>query len=414
MLKVGSLAQPARANARIARHLKRQQMTRTDQSLIQQLGITPYDLRQRQLLFQITERDSTILRKARPHIEPHIERLVATFYEGQLAIPDVAVLIGDAESLNRVARALRRYISEILTGVIDMDYVNSRLRIGLVHKRIGIEPKYYTSAVHALKTILIEGIYKLVPEAADPLAVEVSFKKFIFFDVSLVFDTYIHGLLDEIDSERKKTEQYARDLEEQVRIRTEQLEERSRTDALTGLLNVRHLTEILNRSLRASERRSEPLCFAFLDLDGFKEVNDEYGHKRGDMVLQGVATALLDSVRAEDTCFRYGGDEFCVILPRCSSDEALQIVDQRFRDRLEQVLEDFPGKVGFSVGISEALPGQYPEADDLIRQADRRMYEFKAVAKHCEPGESVQPTEPESKHRNGAALKTSVSEAKSV
>ena len=119
-------------------------MTRTDQSLIQQLRITPYDRRQRQVLFDLSERDSTVLRKARPYLEPHIEALVNTFYERQLAIPEVANLIGDAESLNRVSRALRRYISEILVGTIDMDYVNSRLRIGLVHKRIGIEPKFYT------------------------------------------------------------------------------------------------------------------------------------------------------------------------------------------------------------------------------------------------------------------------------
>lgn len=362
-------------------------MTRTDQSLIQQLRITPYDLRQRQMLFSLTERDSTVLRKARPYLEPHIEEIVDQFYVRQLAIPEVANLIGDSESLNRVSRALRRYISEILVGVIDMDYVNSRLRIGLVHKRIGIEPKFYTSAVHALKTLLIEAIHEFVPEAMHPRDVEVSLKKLIFFDVSLVFDTYIHGLLDEIQTERNKTEQYARDLEEQVRIRTEQLEERSRTDALTGLHNMRHLTEILNRSLRAAERREEPLCFAFIDLDGFKEINDEYGHKHGDMVLQAVAKALLETVRAEDTCFRYGGDEFCVILPRCQFDEALQIVDHRMRGKLEKLTQDFSMPIRFSVGISEAVPGEYPEPDELIRRADERMYEFKAVHKQDEKGE---------------------------
>jgi diguanylate cyclase len=236
--------------------------------------------------------------------------------------------------------------------------------------------------VHALKTILIEAVYRFVPESMEPREVEGSLKKLIFFDVSLVFDTYIHSLLDEIKTEREKTEQYARDLEEQVRIRTEQLEERSRTDALTGLLNMRHLTEVLNRNLRASERRNEPLCFAFIDLDGFKEINDEYGHKHGDMVLKAVATALLESVRAEDTCFRYGGDEFCVILPRCHFDEAFRIVDQRLRGQLTVLMKDFPMQVGFSVGISEARPGAYPEADALIQRADERMYELKAVAKH--------------------------------
>lgn len=359
-------------------------MSRTNQSLLEQLRVTPYGLRQRQILFQLDERDYTQLAAARTYIEPHLQGIVDRFYELQLAIPEVASLIGDAESLARVQRALFRYANELLMGIVDMDYVNTRLRIGLVHKRIGVEPMFYMSAVHSLKTLLSETIYAHVPESLNPRAVDESLKKLLFFDVSLVFDTYIHGLVDEIRTEREKTEEYARGLEEQVRIRTEQLVERSRTDALTGLYNVRHLTETLNRSLHAAERRKESLCFAFIDLDDFKMVNDKYGHRRGDEVLRAVSKALLECVREEDVCFRYGGDEFCAILPRCTEAQAQEILNERLRERL--ATQDLRLAVRYSVGIVEARPGEFTDPELLVSAADARMYKGKGQHKGQDRG----------------------------
>lgn len=350
-------------------------MPRSNQSLLQQLRVTPFGLRQRQALFHLTEKDCSALNRARPFVEPHYGEIVERFYEVQLTIPEVSHLIGDAESLRRVKRALHRYVAELFAGTVDMPYINGRLRIGLVHKRIGVEPMYYLSAVQSLKTLTVEAIHRHVPQTAGLEEIEESLKKLIFFDVSLVFDTYISSVLDEIRTEREKTEQYARDLEEQVRIRTEQLVERSRTDALTGLYNTRHLKDSLNRSLYAAERRGELLCFAFIDLDGFKQINDTHGHSRGDEVLRAVADALLACVRKEDSCFRYGGDEFCVVLPRCDAAQAREILADRVQEHIDA--SSLGLKVAYSVGIVEAAPGEFAEADQMIQRADEEMYRLK-------------------------------------
>ena len=111
--------------------------------------------------------------------------------------------------------------------------MNNRLRIGLVHKRIGVEPKLYLAAIHALKQLIIEQVEKSLPEQDDRAAVMRAVEKLMMFDVSLVFDTYIRSLVSEIEISRERSEKYASELEEKVKERTEQLEIMSRTDALT-------------------------------------------------------------------------------------------------------------------------------------------------------------------------------------
>jgi hypothetical protein len=84
-------------------------------------------------------------------IEPHIDALVDKFYTLQTGITEIALLIGDADTLTRLRAAQRRYILDLFSGLYDLEYVNNRLRIGLVHKRIGVEPKLYLAAINTLK-----------------------------------------------------------------------------------------------------------------------------------------------------------------------------------------------------------------------------------------------------------------------
>src|SRR5262249_26871028 len=94
------------------------------------------------------------------------------------------------------------------------------------------------------------------------------------------------------------------------------------TDSLTGLGNARHLMALLERELQAARYRSYPLSLLLLDLDNFKAVNDQYGHLKGDEVLQTVAERLQSSVREGTTVCRYAGDEFVVVLPETTREEA--------------------------------------------------------------------------------------------
>jgi diguanylate cyclase (GGDEF)-like protein len=194
--------------------------------------------------------------------------------------------------------------------------------------------------------------------------------KLFLFDITLVFETYIRSLVSEIESSKEKSEIYAKSLEEKVRERTQQLEEMSRTDALTGLLSVRHLQENLTRTLRTCQRRSEPVVIAYLDIDDFKQINDSQGHQRGDEILRIVGDCIRKVSRAEDCCFRYGGDEFCLILPNCNEEQARDVYLQRLTNALAEQISD----VTLSIGLVQTGPVQFDEGNSLIRLADERMY----------------------------------------
>lgn len=345
-------------------------MKRTDQTLLEQMRFTEFETEYRKTLFGLTETDIQLLRLVRPSIEDKLDSLVAQFYEMQTGIPEIALLIGDADTLERLRNAQRRYIIDLFSGLYDLEYVNNRLRIGLVHKRIGVEPKLYLSGIYTLKNLLNDCLHREIADAEQSRGAIAALEKLLMFDITLVFDTYIRSLLAEIEISAEKSARYASALEEKVIERTRQLEELSRTDPLTGLLNVRHLLEILTRTLRAAQRREEPVSLVYIDLNDFKLINDNHGHQRGDDILRRVGLALTRISRREDSCFRYGGDEFCVILPNCNAAAARELYCERLRQELADDLPDLQ----LSIGVAQAGPTHYPGPEALIHQADERMY----------------------------------------
>jgi diguanylate cyclase (GGDEF)-like protein len=302
----------------------------------------------------------------------------------QTGITEIALLIGDADTLTRLRTAQRRYILDLFSGLYDLEYVNNRLRIGLVHKRIGVEPKLYLAAINTLKGLLIEDIFTQIEHEQDRIAMLTALDKLFLFDITLVFETYIRSLVSEIESSKEKSEIYARTLEEKVRERTQQLEEMSRTDSLTGLLSVRHLQENLTRTLRTCQRRAEPVVIAYLDINDFKQINDTQGHQRGDEILRIVGDCIRKVSRAEDYCFRYGGDEFCLILPNCNEDQARNVYLQRLTNALKEQVDD----VTLSIGMVQTGPMQFDEGHSLIRLADERMYAAKRAMKQVNQKET--------------------------
>jgi diguanylate cyclase (GGDEF)-like protein len=139
----------------------------------------------------------------------------------------------------------------------------------------------------------------------------------------------------------------------------------SLTDTLTGLANRRHMNVVLEHAWAAA-LRAEPLTVMVMDLDDFKQVNDTLGHDAGDRLLCEVAEALRTETRGADVVVRYGGDEFLVVLP--GGDGAGLLAD-----RLQRRLA---GRIRTSFGIAAYHPG-CACPDDLIREADRRLYEAK-------------------------------------
>jgi diguanylate cyclase (GGDEF)-like protein len=153
---------------------------------------------------------------------------------------------------------------------------------------------------------------------------------------------------------------------------------------LTGLANRQLLQMRLNQAIATAKRSSRPLAVVFLDLDGFKVVNDNCGHAVGDSVLRQVADRLRSSVRATDTIGRYGGDEFVVICEDTDADAVGHVTD-RILSSVKQPLEDVPNEYPVSASIGVALFAPEAESvvttDGILGIADAAMYQSKNAGK---------------------------------
>jgi len=152
------------------------------------------------------------------------------------------------------------------------------------------------------------------------------------------------------------------------------LESLSRTDELTGLLNRRGFVEELRRALALARRSGETGVLIFGDIDGFKKINDVYGHGAGDDVLRRLGRAIAAEVREGDAVARLGGDEFVVLLARTGLRDGSKRARllQRGLDRLEYPCGAASIRVGVSLGVEPY--GPHDDPDDLLARADMAMY----------------------------------------
>lgn len=350
-------------------------MKNTDHTLIEQLKISKREIERRKEYFGLTEADSRILVSMRELIGDNIAEIVDFFYQKVLPFHEMDRIIGDAETLRRLKNYQRTYILSLFDGQYDEDYVHSRLRVGVVHKRLGVEPKFYVSALHNLNSILRDIVISNNKKECDACGVNLeAIEKIIMFDLSLTFDTYIHSIMDEVQRSKEEQEAYAESLEEVISERTKLLRELARHDGLTNLLNQHSFYSELQRELLRGQRRNHPTVLIYFDLDGFKKLNDSQGHKRGDDILVAVAKAMKSNIRESEISARYGGDEFCVILP----DSSLQAAEQLCQRLCIAIKEATAGSgVSCSMGIAISTAENNYDANTLVKKADKAMYEAK-------------------------------------
>lgn len=349
-------------------------MRPTEKTLIEQMHIHEIEIARRKKLLEFTQRDADLLAACSDFIRREAESIVATFYEKQTSVEEIAMIIGDADTLRRLRSAMTRYVIDLFSGYYDEEYVNNRLRIGLVHKRIGVEPMYYLSAMRVLKSLLFDVIVRHRRDHAEREPTLQALDKLLYFDNEFVFDTYIRSLLAEIESAKDKAIQHALSLEGKVAERTRELEEYSRRDPLTGLFNQRYFMESLRRDLARAKRGGQSVAVLYIDVDDFKQINDGEGHLAGDEVLRDLGRTLGGLVRTYDLCCRHGGDEFCVVLP----DTGLAGAED-FADRLLSTFGLLRPSVALSIGVAVSEPGCAMEATELLAAADARMYAAKSA-----------------------------------
>jgi two-component system cell cycle response regulator len=169
---------------------------------------------------------------------------------------------------------------------------------------------------------------------------------------------------------------HVKQLQDQLRERNHQLERLSRTDALTGLFNRRHLDEELARRHADACRVNEPFCVLLLDLDHFKTINDTFGHPAGDAVLREFADRVRGELRAGDVAARWGGEEFLVILGRTPVEQA-----QAVAERIRVATATTPVIIGtnsIDVTVSGGCAqGPAESVEAVLARADACLYEAK-------------------------------------
>jgi diguanylate cyclase (GGDEF)-like protein len=167
-----------------------------------------------------------------------------------------------------------------------------------------------------------------------------------------------------------------------LRTQADRLAELAHTDSLTGLANRRSIIEKLEREFTRARRYQRPLSLLYLDLDGFKAINDRFGHMFGDEILRGVAVSLLAVLRSTDHLARIGGDEFAVLLPETTLEASVNVAE-----KLRRALASYSQQLGptvpplnFCAGASSLLESD-TSVDDMLARADQAQYLAKDTGK---------------------------------
>lgn len=192
-------------------------------------------------------------------------------------------------------------------------------------------------------------------------------------------------------TDRKRMEEELRRVNEQLSAHLAEIEslhetlrEQAIRDALTGLYNLRFLTESMKREIAQATRDKVPLSVVLMDIDHFKVFNDTYGHKAGDEVLQALGKILSSKTRAGDIACRYGGEEFMVIMPSAHPQEAFRRAEQ-WRKIFASTHITNKGQVlsaTLSAGVA-TFPDHGTTDDDIWRAADNALYKAKSAGRNC-------------------------------
>ncbi len=170
-------------------------------------------------------------------------------------------------------------------------------------------------------------------------------------------------------------------LEEQVLRRTRELEKLAISDGLTGLFNRRHIFELLDREIKTARRYGRELSVIMVDIDDFKRVNDERGHRSGDAAIAEVARTMRTLLRSSDIAGRYGGEEFLVILPETPLEGALMLAE-RIRAAVIGATPLAAMGISLTVSCGIASLGGATEAMDLVERADTMLQAAKEQGKN--------------------------------
>ena len=210
--------------------------------------------------------------------------------------------------------------------------------------------------------------------------------------IAFVVFTSIIGILYGFSNKHQLTE--IEKQRNQLLLDEAKLRELSVRDPLTGLFNRRYMEETFDREIQRAIRKKQSLAVIMADIDGFKTINDSVGHVLGDKALITVSDFLKKNVRASDVPCRFGGDEFCLILPDCTFEEGMKRANA-LRVAIEGLecnpSEDYKSRITLSLGVS-ALPDHGMTREALLSEADEALYCSKRAGRNSVSG--AEPKKP--------------------
>ena len=293
-----------------------------------------------------------------------------------------------SEALRAASERLSSHMDNSPLTVLELD---ENLRVARCSSRVsamlGLDPEELVGqALFNVPTIangnetLVAAFARLTAGAESSNRVET---KMTHSDGHTVYCDWFNSALTDATGKVTSVQALVQDVSARVEA-AEQLLHIATHDTLTGLANRRMLTERLSHALTRAERTGDAVALLFIDLDGFKRVNDLHGHAAGDEVLKDVADRLRHVARSTDFVARLGGDEFVILMDTDVHDGSPSALSERVFDALSTPCQFSGGEASITASIGVAMhPPLSNLAADLIRRADAAMYEAKSAGKGC-------------------------------
>jgi len=317
--------------------------------------------------FQIGPDDADAIREIHEIIDPMIDEIVSIFYAQIGNFNNLNRIISQHSSPEKLKKTFRRFVLEMGINIDTAAYAESRLKVGVVHAHIGLNPHWYLGAYSNLQGILSDIIMEACGNNHERCRqLNGILSRIIMFESALGIDAYhlntVRKLSDSLDQAKK--------LEKILQVS-------ARTDGLTGVLNKKAFLEELQLELDRSRRYSHPMALLFIDFDHFKMLNDTHGHQLGDTVLQRSVQTILKTIRTSDIIGRYGGEEFVIALVECTAEDAYSTAERIRRNIAGNVIQKRRTGVVIPVTVSIGLHVPTPQqrkAATVLRYADRALY----------------------------------------
>ena len=287
----------------------------------------------------------------------------------------IAALLTEPVERANVLDTLRRHWRDLFVQGPSETALARAADIGRRHFEVGVQPRHYLALCQLLSKIVTDALIE-DPNIDTPQAVD-AVGRLVMMDAEVVLGSY-YGSLADLVSYEAQTE--TRSLKDRLSV----LEDLAFIDALTGLFNRRYFDRSVAVEISRANREHTPLSLLVCDIDLFKSINDGWGHLTGDRVLQHLADLLADMGRKTDIVTRFGGEEFCFVLPNTKPEWA-RLVAERVRAKVEATPIIIESGAALNVTISIGI-GTYRAGDtvaQLLHRADEALYRAKRLGRNC-------------------------------